>query len=603
LSWVWQVWYWALWASAPPGLSIKMTYWNNVKWPGRWICLFFTTLALALYNVGSLQAHAALVRAQPAAGSVLAESPPAVVLDFSEELDARATAVELLDGQSQLVVDGPGVIDPADSRRWQLTLPPLAEGTYSAVWQARSAVDGHVTRGTVAFSVGTNALPPSLLSPPGTPEPATAWPQAADSLLRWLNYLGATMAAGSLLFGWLVWRPAYRRWQSSATLESDGRTTALLRWLVLAGSGIWALATLLFIGLQAGQLNTGPWWEELQVVATGRSGLLASVRLGLLLLLALVAWRLPPACSGRLTPWLLLSAVAAAALLTISLQSHSAALPGERVFLATALDWLHLLAMTTWLGGLLPLAFLLWPGRSQPGLAATLIPRFSRVALPCVLILIGTGLYSTLVHVRTIEALLTTLHGQALSLKIGLFCLLLLLGAVNLLLLTPQLRKAEAVARQRLRLTIRLELLLGVIVLLVVGVMTGVAPAFEALEAQDRLGFQERADFEDVRLVLRIAPLHVGSNEFAVDVSDERPGAAQVEPEVLLRFHSQNQDMGVLQVETEAAEEGRYLARGTYLSVAGTWQIEVILRRAGFDDVRHTFDLMVEQDQHQHSGH
>ena len=81
------------------------------------------------------------------------------------------------------------------------------------------------------------------------------------------------------------------------------------------------------------------------------------------------------------------------------------------------------------------------------------------------------------------------------------------------------------------------------------------------------------------------------------------PGAAQVEPEVLLRFHSENQEMGVLQVETESVEGNRYLARGAYLSVAGTWQIEVILRRAGFDDVKETFDLMVEQGQHQHSDH
>ncbi len=578
-----------------------MNHRNNVRQPSRWICLFFGTLALALCNVGSVRAHANLVRAQPAAGSVLAESPTAVVLDFSEALDARATAVELRDGQSQLVVAGPGVIDPTDPRRWQLTLPLLAEGTYSAVWQARSAVDGHVTRGTVAFSIGADALPPSLLLPPGTPEPATAWPEAADSLLRWLNYLGATVAVGSLLFGWLVWRPAYKRWQSSAALASDGHTTTLLRRLVLAGSGLWAVATLLFIGLQASQLNTGSWWAELQIVVTGRSGLLAGARLGLLLLLALFAWRLPSAGNGRLRPWLFPSVMGATALLTITLQSHSAALPGEQIFLATVLDWLHLLTMTAWLGGLLPLAFLLWSGRSQPGLASALIPRFSRVALPCILILIVTGLYSAVVHVRTIEALLTTIHGQALSLKIGLFSLLLLLGAVNLLLLTPQLRKAEAVARQRLRQTVLLELVLGVIVLLVVGVMTGVAPAFEALEAQHRLGFRESVRLEDVQLILRIAPLQVGNNEFAVDVSDERPSAAQVEPEVLLRFHNENEEMGILQVEAEAVAGDRYLARGTYLSVAGTWQIEVILRRAGYDDVKQTFDLMVEQDHHQHS--
>jgi len=35
------------------------------------------------------------------------------------------------------------------------------------------------------------------------------------------------------------------------------------------------------------------------------------------------------------------------------------------------------------------------------------------------------------------------------------------------------------------------------------------------------------------------------------------------------------------------------IKRGSYLSVAGPWQVEVIVRRAGFDDVRHTFELRV----------
>jgi uncharacterized membrane protein len=295
--------------------------------------------------------------------------------------------------------------------------------------------------------------------------------------------------------------------------------------------------------------------------------------------------------------------VGAAALFTISLQSHGAALPGTQAVVATVLDWLHLLAMAAWMGGLLPLAFLLWRGRSQPGLTTALIPRFSLVALPSVLVLMGTGLYSSLAHVRTLEALTTTTYGRALLLKLGAFALLMVLGAVNLLLLTPQLRRAEAAARQRFWRTVRLELVLGMALLLAVGVMTGVAPAFEALEEQQRLGFREAANDEDVRLVLRVAPLHVGANEFAVDVSDERPGAAQVAPQVLLRFQSDDEDMGEVQVEAQPAEGGRYLARGTYLSVAGNWRIEVILRRAGYDDVVHTFDLTVALEHPSDSGH
>ncbi len=566
---------------------------NRLARPARWVGLLIPLFALALGGVGSARAHAALLQAQPAAGSVLAESPSVVALEFTEALDAGATAVELRDAQGQIVVAGPGEIDPADPRRWRLSLSPLPDGAYSAVWQARSAVDGHITRGTVAFAVGADAQAPSMLPPPGAPEPATARPPATDTLLRWLNYLAAATAVGGLLFGPLVWRPAYRRWPA-ATPDSDDRATALLRRLAWAGGALWAAATLLLLVAQAAQLQGGSLPARVLAIAAGRGGLLVGARLGLLLLLILFAPRLPLAGRGRRAPWLLLAGVGAAALLTISLQSHSAALSGTQATVATALDWLHLLAMAAWMGGLLPLAVLLWRERAQPGLTAALIPRFSLVALPSVLVLAGTGLVSSLTHVRTLEALTATTHGRALLLKLGLFALLLALGAVNLLWLTPQLRRAEAPAGRRFWRTVRLELLLGLALLLAVGVMTGVAPAFEALQEQQRLGFREAADDEDVRLVLRVAPLHVGDNEFAVDVADERPGAAQVSPQVLLRFQSDDPAMGVFQVEAQPAGGDRYLARGAYLSVAGPWQIEVILRRAGFDDVVHTFDLAVE---------
>lgn len=50
-------------------------------------------------------------------------------------------------------------------------------------------------------------------------------------------------------------------------------------------------------------------------------------------------------------------------------------------------------------------------------------------------------------------------------------------------------------------------------------------------------------------------------------------------------------DMGELQTETASTDTQRFTARGNYVSMGGRWQIEVIVRRAGFDDVRHTFEM------------
>ncbi len=549
-------------------------------------------IAWALVAARPARAHANLAASEPAAGAVLADAPAAVVLDFTETLDSRAAGVELRDATGA-VVAGPGVIDPAQATRLRLDLPALADGTYIAAWRVRSAVDGHITEGTVPFSVGADALPPSIIAPPGTPEPATALPRPADALVRWLNFLAASLAAGSLFFGPLVWRPAFGRMEA-ATNDDDRTATTVLRHLALAGIAAWGVASLLFVVIQAWQLAPVPSLSTLGAILGGRTGVLVAIRLALLVAAGLLALRLPPAGGGNPTPWVVASLLTAAALMTISLQSHSAALPGDRAFPAIVNDWLHLLAMAAWLGGLPGLALLLRAGWGRPGWAAALIPRFTWVALPAVALLALTGFISSLLNVRTVEALLSTTHGRSLVAKLALFAGLLALGAANLFLLSPRLRRREDSAARGLGRTVRVEIILGLAVLAAVGLMTAVAPAYDALEAQRRLGFSESARLDDVRLTLRVAPLQVGDNEFAVDVIDNRPGADAAEPAVSLRFDNYNWHIDTFQVETEPVGGGRYLARGAHFAIPGDWQIEVILRQRGFDDVRHTFDMIVE---------
>ena len=107
------------------------------------------------------------------------------------------------------------------------------------------------------------------------------------------------------------------------------------------------------------------------------------------------------------------------------------------------------------------------------------------------------------------------------------------------------------------------------------------------------MGYHETYREGPVQIDLRIAPVIVGENEFGVDVQDHRPNAGQVAPTVLLRFqmHMEGMDMGTTQVTTAPAGNHRYTIRGSYLSMVGAWQMEVIVRRPGFDDVDHTFTI------------
>jgi hypothetical protein len=136
---------------------------------------------------------------------------------------------------------------------------------------------------------------------------------------------------------------------------------------------------------------------------------------------------------------------------------------------------------------------------------------------------------------------------------------------------------------------VRAELVFGALLLLLVGAMTSVAPSVTAWEAHEQQGIAQSASVDGVNLTLRIAPAQIGDNEFAVDVADPRPGAADAPTRVLLRFDMLGMDMSKVETTAQPSSAERYTTRGSFTSMGGRWQIEVVLRRAGFDDVRHTF--------------
>jgi len=564
---------------------------------GKRLSFILCGLLLALLITRPVDAHANLVKSDPSAGALLQTAPKAIVLEFSEELDPSFSRVQLYNSQNQIVNPGPGVVDPASPLIMRLALGDLPKDSYTAIWRSRSAADGHITEGGVPFGIGVAATTASLIPAPGTPDPALETPPVWDSAARWLMLVMLALAFGGLPFGLLVWRPAMRRARSDAadSAAADTAMTRIIRSLVLVGGGLFLLASVFFLVVQAADAAGVPFFQALGApvvqLLSGRSGQLILARMALTLLIGVLAWRLPPAGRGAAWPWWAALVLTGVVVLTFSLSAHGAA-EAQGTAIAVALDWLHVAAMLAWIGGLLPLAFAIRAAQRSPERAlplAALIPRFSWLAFPCVIVLALTGLYSYLLHINQLDLLAATTYGRALLVKIGLFALLFLLGAVNLGLLSRRLRTSGNRLAGAFSRTVRTELVLGMVLLLAVGAMTSVAPSKTAWEQHERLGLAQEAKERDVDLTLRVAPAQIGDNEWAVDVTDPRPGAQSAPAKVLLRFDMQGMTMGKLQTETQKANNERYTARGSFTSMGGRWNVEVVLRRAGFDDVRHTF--------------
>lgn len=128
------------------------------------------TLVLTVLVPASVSAHTELERATPSDGSTVdAPFDGPIRLEFSEELGDGSGAALQDDGGGEIAtatVDGPGA-----TMEFAL-VTPLGPGEYQIAWTG-IAVDGHVERGTVAFTV--EAPPPTpepTPSPSPTPEPS-----------------------------------------------------------------------------------------------------------------------------------------------------------------------------------------------------------------------------------------------------------------------------------------------------------------------------------------------------------------------------------------------------------------------------------------------
>jgi len=533
-------------------------------------------------------AHASLLQSLPEANATLDRPPAQIELYFSEPIEPGFSTVEVLDGTGNRVDGDDTQVDPLDPTRMTTTLRSMPDGVYTVSWRALSSVDSHVTAGAFPFAVGdvdTGALEAAAQTG------AQFKLVPGEVVARWLTYLASMALVGGLFFVIFVWGPASRQMGLDAALLPPWQRLANIALLtLLVASVLWLLS-------QAGQVSgrsfVAPWDSSLgRVLFTTRFGALWLARLALALALF---WLLPRSQAGRRS-WLSLG-VGLLLLLTISLGSHAAAQP--QPWLPILADWLHLAAASVWVGGLIYFfAGLLSIRDLKPadrtGLTALMIPRFSALALVSVSILVLTGSYASIVHVGSLEALMSTAYGRALLLKLVLIIPMLLLGTINLFVTTPNMKLAadgngggEEVSR--FRRLVSSEVILGAAVLLTVGLLTTLPPA-RVSTISPMLGGEQQAD--DLRVSLEIVPGRPGLNTFFVEVDADRSTLNEIR-EVLLQFTPASGDLPPIRARLQEIGNGRYSAEGGFLSLPDLWQIQVAVRRVNAFDAFANFEFNV----------
>lgn len=559
-------------------------------------------LLLALMAAGVASAHADLVRSNPAANSTLETAPAAITLDFSEAIEPSFSKITVLFEDGTLVDNGDSAVSPIDPQQLIVSLSETRQGTYIVSWRVLSAVDGHITSGAFVFSVGK-----PINQAVGADQAGGAVTSPIDMLARALTFIGQALIVGLVAFRWLVWRPALQSAQLDEAVDAaTEQANTRLMVVALALTAIGAIIVLVsqsalndttipaWLGTRVGRVWIGRVATLIAIgvlaqdfAATGRA--LTSKGRGVRLTDAAVIW------------------LSAQVLFLTTLTSHSAAVT-QPPLLPFAVDWLHLIATSIWVGGLAQLALSVpraakaVDDEDRAWLWLKTVVYFSTVAALALGVILLTGAYLSLLHVGEWAALISTAYGRTLLVKLALAGAAMLIGAYNLLVTKPRLDaaidqpdRAPSVQR-RFRRLVAVEAAAAIVVVAAAGVLTNLPRSKDPQPqaAASALTLTTRAD--EVDAALTIDPARSGLSTFALRLSQHGQPIDDAAAEVSLRFTYLVRSLGTTRAEAARADDGAFVISGPYVSLPGDWQIEAAVRRPGAFDVFAAYRVRVNLD-------
>jgi len=268
-------------------------------------------------------------------------------------------------------------------------------------------------------------------------------------LVQWLNFLGIVLLVGGVVFRWAVLDRSLAILDPASPELASAEAAShrdLKRWI---GGCLILLGIVSFVDLiLRAQMMSGKSFSELSgvlpvVLFQTHVGKTWLAKMAVLCFWGGLWFFMKESPRPGQQPLLLLAS--AGLCLIVSLAGHAA--DQGNFSLSLLMDWLHVIAVSSWAGGLVPLRFLLprvmgpLDEKSRLRLVTAGCHHFSKMAVRCVAILILTGIYNTWLQVATLAALATTSYGITLLLKLGLVAAMLGLGALSRYYVLPSLQR------------------------------------------------------------------------------------------------------------------------------------------------------------------
>lgn len=484
----------------------------------------FALALLLLAAPRGAAAHAVLQEASPPDGATLSAAPREIVLRFNEPVEP--VFVRLLDAQGNARASRASGDYDATVR---LAAPAeLESGSYVVSYRVVS-VDSHPVGGSVVFGIGV-APSAALIGNDN------AW-NIAIVVHRFLFHATVLVAAGVTLF---------------LVLVGGGPAAPRIRRVFWLAVGAGAVVTIAGVAVKGGQL--GDW----------RLGLATSAATAAAI--ALVGLALIGTAQVLKHRGLALLGVAAIAA-SFALSGHTAV--AEQRWLARILIFIHMLAVSFWIGSLAPLLIVL---RRAPEHAERAVRRFSAIAVWLVAALLIAGVAMAALNLRSVGALIGEPYGQALLWKLAGVATLLALAAGNKWRLTLN-RKWTRLAR-----SIQIEIAVACLVLAMTASLSQTAPpaAAEHHHADDTPGMTIAVVTGNRIALVRLSPAIAGRNTVAVWFTGFQP------KEVVAEWALPG--AGIEPIRRPLTGGAPYTGEIT-LPVAGSWRVTIAALVSDFESV------------------
>jgi copper transport protein len=580
-------------------------------------------------------AQAILLRSDPIQNAILNSAPTRVRMWFSDDLSSNSTAMVTLSNRRIDLHNAH--ITSTDSHEMDIALQPLlVPGTYTVLWTTQSADDGSVWRGSFLFSV---TEPNGTVPKTNGPLPAQNSSNLLDGptffsfIMITLIDLGAVFWVGAQLWRTFVLQLTETKNAEQKTIEQQAEmrfdrqfSFPLLLLLLLANIGViigqaltltngnivqsFAPTTLINLATNG---HFGTYWTMREIV----------ILLALFLTIITEMLKNIPRQLIDILSWLNLI-LGMALLLALTLSGHAAT--GDVLAYGVIIDWLHLLATSLWVGGMLYIAIIYLPILKQKALLegvrslVSILPHYAALAITGMLILLVTGPFTATLHINTFDQLITTEYGHTLIVKSVLVAALMVISILHIGLLRPRLAKSyqklvnieqrqaitvpestetaiqpvsqesikllEAdIERQARRLTgiLRWEPLLGITILICTGLLSVFGGTLQQAAANQAQLPQVKAFTTTVKtsdkqftLTLTVSPDRSGPNTLTTTVFDTH-GVKAANVSVSIYVTMLEMDMGTIPIKLRPDGKGNFSAL-VDLDMGGKWGLRVEIR-------------------------